>query len=50
MGAYFSEILPPAENNPIWTFEKSKVSRSSTTHDLPWQEILVPADLFEAKG
>jgi hypothetical protein len=35
IGAYFSEISPPAENIPIWTLEKSKVSRSSTVHDYP---------------
>jgi aspartate-semialdehyde dehydrogenase len=34
-GAYFSEISPPAENTPICTLEKSKVSSSSTVQDLP---------------
>jgi len=50
IGTYFSEISPPAENNPICTFEKSKASKSSTSQDLPWQFTLFPAERLKPKG
>jgi hypothetical protein len=49
ISAKFSEIFPPAAKKVIFTFEKSKVSRSITSCSFPLKLILDPAllDLFQ---
>src|SRR6056300_1607022 len=50
IGAYSSEILPPAENRPICALLKSNSAKSVTVILFPRNRMLLPADRALAKG